>query len=125
MNVPSEFSALHVLVANLSMVNDPLAHCIGLLRAQSDEQRFVGLLLATKLVRTPSDLARVFDVALPFVRRLLLTPSGVSADQGDAVSGPSYRGLALSVLASFVSDPDVSTRPELASKLCLPAHTEA
>jgi hypothetical protein len=89
--------------------------CIGLLAASSDEKKFVGLLLATKLVKCPSDLARVFDVGLPFVHRLLATPHDAAAKDtsgdGSPVGG-SYRSLALSVLVGFASDPKIALSAE-------------
>ena len=59
----------------------------------TDEQKFVGLLLATKLMREEDDLLRIFNASLPFVRRMMMTPSSEAANP--------YRALALSVLASF------------------------
>ena len=92
------------------MPQQSLADCVALLRSSKDEQRFVGLLLATKLVRSPDDLRKVFDAGLPFVRRLLLTPGG--GDEADADGSSPYRALALSVLASFASDAELSARIE-------------
>ena len=89
--------------------------CVNLLRGKTDEQQFVGLLLATKLMREPADLTRIFEAGLPFVRRLLRTPPGAAASSV-GVDGASYRSLALSVLASFCADPHLAARPELADR---------
>jgi hypothetical protein len=87
-----------------------IEHCCGLLqRGKSDEERFVGLLLASKLVAEPADLRRVCDAALPFVLRLVNSPP-----PPDTVgSGNPYRGLALSVLAGFVTDAKLLSRSDL------------
>ena len=89
-----------------------LAQCVTLLRASTDEQRFVGLLLAAKLMRTPADLALVFEEGMTFVRRLLLTPPSTGAGGEAPAAGASFRGLALSVLASFCAEPALVVRPE-------------
>ena len=68
--------------------------CVALLRSSTDEQKFVGLLLATKTMRTSDDLALVFGAALPFVRRLLLAPSA-----GDAPTPASMLGAPETALA--------------------------
>jgi hypothetical protein len=50
--------------------------CLKLLRSNNDEQRFVGLFLATKIVEgdDPEAVRRVFDaVGFPFLNRLLRT----------------------------------------------------
>jgi len=87
-------------------------HCCGLLqKGKSDEERFVGLLLASKLVVAPADLRRVCDAALPFVRRLVNSPPPPDTEGG----GNPYRGLALSVLAGFVTDAELLARTDLLS----------
>ena len=88
-----------------------LDHCVSLLEAPSDEKRFVGLLLATRLVKGPADLTRVFDACTQFVRRLLLSPAPADA----AESGNPYRSLALTVLASFATEETLHARPEFIS----------
>ena len=90
-----------------------LAQCLALLKATTDEHRFVGLLLVTKLMHTPEDLQRVFEDGMPFVRRLLLTTADAGGGGVEVPSGTTYRGLALSVLASFCSDATLAARPEL------------
>ena len=79
-----------------------ISSCESLLQSGSDEQRFVGLLLATRLVQGPEDLTRVFDSGIQFVRRLLL--SAPPAQDGGEEPGNAYRSLALSVLASFAAE---------------------
>ena len=92
-----------------------IEQCEALLQATTDEQRFVGLLLATKLMRSADDLRRIFNVALPFVRRLLATTTPLPAgdDHAPSAGHKPFRGVALSVLASFCADPDLAARPEL------------
>ena len=51
-----------------------LDNVCALLNAATDEQNFVGLLLATKLTATPEALGRIFDAAIPLVQRLLFKP---------------------------------------------------
>ena len=85
-----------------------LDECVRLLNSSTDEQRFVGLLLATKQVKSQADLTMIFDAGMPFVHRLLLTPGGGNSEDSDACSP--YRALALSVLASFASSPELVAR---------------
>ena len=56
-----------------------VSDCVALLSAAKDEQRFVGLLLATKLMQTPEDLQRIFDAGLPLCRLLLDAKAGAGA----------------------------------------------
>lgn len=83
--------------------------CVALLRSQSDEQKFVGLLLATKLLKSPEDLLRLFGAAVPFLRRLLLTPSADTSAEDHGDRGNPYRAVALSVLATFAADPVIAS----------------
>ena len=96
------------VAAEAAPASASIAQCVALLRATGDEQKFVGLLLATKLMKTAEDATTVFDAAMPFVRRLLLAP------KNGEDAGP-YRGLALSVLASFGMDPDLAARSEFSA----------
>ena len=82
--------------------SEPLKKVLGLLKHDQDEQKFVGLLLATKLMKTSDDLTKVFKAAMPFTRRLLLSPNDTDTCL--------YRGLALSVLASFGSEPSLAAK---------------
>jgi len=102
-----------------SSPDDGLAHATGLLSSTSDEERFVGLLLAAKLVREPSHLERVFDAAIPFVRRLLHTAPSRAAAGAPAQPTHVYRAVALSLLAAFSVDAQLRVRSELIE--CLPA----
>lgn len=81
--------------------------CVALLGEPSDEKRFVGLLLATRLVKQPGDLSRIFDAGIQFVRRLLLSPA-----PAESLEGNPYQSLALAVLASFAMEPSIHSRPE-------------
>ena len=78
--------------------------------ASTDEERFVGLLLASKVAAEPAELRAVFDASSAFVRRLLRSPPPATADGGGG--GNPYRSLALSVLASFATDAPTAARPE-------------
>ncbi len=90
---------------------DPrLAHATSLLGAdRTDEERFVGLLLASQLMREPADLRAVFAAAMPFVLRLLNSAPPPAADGANL-----FRSVALSVLASFGSDEQLRADPALA-----------
>ena len=87
-----------------------LDHCCGLLeRGKSDEERFVGLLLASKIVAAPAGLRRVCDAALAFLARLVQSPPPPDPVGG----GNPYRALALSVLASFLTDDELRSRADV------------
>ena len=87
-----------------------LDHCCGLLeRGKSDEERFVGLLLASKIVAAPAGLRRVCDAALAFLARLVQSPPPPDTVGG----GNPYRALALSVLASFLTDDELRSRADV------------
>jgi len=62
--------------AALALPRPAMDDCLKLLRSNNDEQRFVGLFLATKIVEgdDPEAVRRVFDaVGFPFLNRLLRT----------------------------------------------------
>lgn len=80
-----------------------LDNVCALLNAATDEQNFVGLLLATKLTATPEALGRIFDAAIPLVQRLLFKPAS-------DIAASHCRKLALSVLASVGSDAALAAR---------------
>ena len=80
-----------------------LQQAVALLGAETDEKRFVGLLLVTKVAVAPAELRMVFESGYAFVRRLLSSPPPPEDLQAGA-TGNAYRTLALSVLASAVSE---------------------
>ena len=99
-----------------------LQQAVALLGAETDEKRFVGLLLVTKVAVAPAELRMVFEAGYAFVRRLLSSPPPPEDLQSGA-TGNAYRTLALSVLASFCTDPELSARVELLE--CLSAAAAA
>ena len=99
-----------------------LQQAVALLGAETDEKRFVGLLLVTKVAVAPAELRMVFESGYAFVRRLLSSPPPPEDLQSGA-TGNAYRTLALSVLASFCTDPELSARVELLE--CLSAAAAA
>ena len=101
-----------------------LQQVVSLLGAQTDEQRFVGLLLATKVAVAPAELRVVFESGYAFVRRLLSSPPP-REDAQAGVGGNAYRALALSVLASFCTDAELGARTELLECLSASAATLA
>lgn len=108
-----------------------LAQCLKLLRGQSDEHKFAGLVMVTKHVpaltasrdgRTGADsssssasggdggqLRQICSAVGPaFVHRLLRTPGDKSSGGGGDAGGPGglslYQQIALGVLAAFFRD---------------------
>jgi hypothetical protein len=94
-----------------------LEECLALLRGRSDEQRLVGLLLATKFVSS-GDLTAVeavFDaVGWAFIGRLFKTGGG---GEGGAL-GP-YATLALSLVSAFVRVPRLAAATEAIERVPL------
>lgn len=107
-----------------------LDECVRLLRSDTDEQRLVGLLLATKLVEggDAAAVGRVFDaVGFSFIDRLCQS-AGLGSGQGAAAAaggGPpavqqqAYTGLALSILGAFCRSPELAAAPEMVAKVPL------
>ncbi|KAG2493275.1 hypothetical protein HYH03_008412 [Edaphochlamys debaryana] len=101
--------------------------CLDLLRGPTDERRFVGLLLVTRLLPNGSDEAirRVMAALGPtFLRRLLLplrarAPGDQQAPlDGEAASqAATGSGLALALLASGCRLPETAAGPELREHL--------
>jgi hypothetical protein len=94
-----------------------LEECLALLRGRSDEQRLVGLLLATKFVSS-GDLTAVeavFDaVGWAFIGRLFKTGGGGE----DGALGP-YATLALSLVSAFVRVPRLAAATEAIERVPL------
>jgi hypothetical protein len=96
--------------------------CLKLLQGSNDEQRLVGLLLATKIVAGDDLQAvrKVFDaIGFPFLKRLLKTGTG-KAKKGAAAAGlqqekeqqRAYLNLALSIIAAFCRVPELAARDD-------------
>ncbi|KAL6068180.1 Neurochondrin [Balamuthia mandrillaris] len=84
-----------------------LGKCLSLLRAPSDEEKFVGLLLVTKFVQrpTPSVLHQIAEaIGFPFLHRLL------RSKQGEGTF--SYQDLALSILSTFAAEAELASHPQ-------------
>lgn len=104
--------AVHVEEPEAGSKAAQLQQAVALLGAETDEKRFVGLLLVTKVAVAPAELRMVFESGYAFVRRLLSSPPPPE-DLQTGATGNAYRTLALSVLASFCTDPELSARVEL------------
>jgi hypothetical protein len=101
--------------------------CVKLLQGSNDEQRLVGLLLATKIVAGDDLQAvrKVFDaIGFPFLKRLLKTGTG-KAKKGTAAAAAAaaglqqekeqqraYLNLALSIIAAFCRVPELAARDD-------------
>lgn len=107
-----------------------LEECLRLLRSNTDEQRLVGLLLATKFVEggDSSAVGQVFDaVGFSFIDRLLrsasLDPSqgalAAADDSPAAKQQHAYARLALSILSAFCRVPELAAAPEVVEKVPL------
>jgi hypothetical protein len=103
--------------------------CLKLLHGANDEQRLVGLLLATKIVKGDDlhAVRRVFDaIGFPFLNRLLRTgtgqakgPSGEAIGQNDKVQQQAYLHLALIIISAFCRLPELAAMDESISKVSI------
>lgn len=115
---------------NLNLI--PLIHamdeCLKLLQGTNDEQRLVGLLLATKIVKGNDlhDVRRVFDaIGFPFLNRLLRTGTGQARASGggeavgrnDKEQQRAYLHLALSIISAFCRLPEFAAMDETICKV--------
>ncbi|KAI5060185.1 hypothetical protein GOP47_0024605 [Adiantum capillus-veneris] len=92
-----------------------LENCLSFLKGNNDEQRLVGLLLATKYVQgdDTSSVVQIFDaVGIQFINRLL--NSGV---QGTAEQKEAYVQLSISVLSAFCRVPELAASDEITEKI--------
>lgn len=95
-------------------VPDSVKKCIAILKAsESDTEKFAALFMVTKLVKGEDCSTRskklLFEaIGFKFLKRLLLSPD-VPADCPPLV----YKSVALSILSSFCSDPELATHPEM------------
>uniref|UniRef100_UPI00358E3AB1 neurochondrin isoform X2 n=1 Tax=Myxine glutinosa TaxID=7769 RepID=UPI00358E3AB1 len=106
------------LAQGVQSVPPTLERCLKLLKEpKNDSEQFALLLLITKLVRAEDTdtqtRRRIFDaIGFTFLNRLLST----SCVQ-EGCSQEMYRGLALTLLACFCTDPDLSLHPQVTNKI--------
>ncbi|XP_043700807.1 neurochondrin [Telopea speciosissima] len=100
-----------------------LEDCLKLLKGERDEQRLVGLLMATKFCKGDdhASIIRVYDaVGVGFLDRLLKTGMGkgtISVKEGD--NRDAYLQLSVTILAAFCRVPDIASSKEMVSKVPL------
>ncbi|GBG82437.1 hypothetical protein CBR_g34813 [Chara braunii] len=128
-----EESMMHAETAedNLRKPAGSLHECLALLRGSSDEQRLVGLLLATKFVSGPDESAirAIFDaVGFEFINRLCKSGTGrrmegrVGAekkqDEEESLKQQeAFRHLALTLISAFCRLPDVASSVHIIRKV--------
>uniref|UniRef100_A0A8C8R9Z4 Neurochondrin n=1 Tax=Pelusios castaneus TaxID=367368 RepID=A0A8C8R9Z4_9SAUR len=104
--------------ASESMKNATLERCLGVLRdARNDSEQFAALLLVTRAVRAgdvdPRTRRRIFDaVGFTFPNRLLASkepPAGCPEHV--------FRGLGLTLLACFCTDPELAGHSQILNKI--------
>mmetsp|Transcript_36419 Transcript_36419/g.81053 ORF Transcript_36419/g.81053 Transcript_36419/m.81053 type:complete len:1243 (+) Transcript_36419:134-3862(+) len=102
------------------------SQCLELLKGPSDEKRFVGLLLATKLLPQGGDAAirQVLDALGPkFLSRLLLPITRQRQDLEPPADDEAYQqqvmssGLALAILSSACRLPELAAAPDMLDKV--------
>ncbi|XP_024533049.1 neurochondrin isoform X1 [Selaginella moellendorffii] len=97
-----------------------LDECLKLLRGSNDEQRLVGLLLATKFVSGGDAQAvhEVFDaIGFQFVDRLLRTGLGHFATHEKEMQQHDYLKLGISILAAFCRIPELASSSDVIDKV--------
>ncbi|XP_049933382.1 uncharacterized protein LOC116253108 isoform X4 [Nymphaea colorata] len=93
--------------------------CLKLLKGEKDEQKFAGLLLATRLCQGNDDASvrKIYDaVGFSFLNRLLRTGLGKG---GDTEEREDYLKLAVTVLATFCRLPEVASSTDMLSTVPL------
>ena len=99
-------------------ITESVKKCVSILRAaSSDTEKFAALFMVTKLIKssdcnTHSKKLILEAIGFKFLKRLLLCHD-VTADCPPSV----YRSVALSVLSSFCSDPDLATHPDILTNI--------
>lgn len=99
-------------------IPDSIKKCIAILKAAgSDTEKFAGLFMVTKLVKGPdcttqSKKLLLEAIGFKFLKRLL-TSNQVPDDCPPLV----YKSVAMSVLSSFCSEPELATHPEVLSNI--------
>lgn len=92
-----------------------LENCLKFLKGNSDEQRLVGLLLATKYVQgdDKSSILQIFNaIGVQFINRLLKSGLHGATEQEEA-----YVQLATSVLSAFCRVPELAALDDLIEKI--------
>lgn len=99
-------------------VPDSVKKCVAILKAAgSDTEKFAGLFMVTKLVKSSDCMVHCKKLILEaigfkFLKRLLLS-NDVPVDCPPMM----YKSVALSVLSSFCSEPELATHPEILSNI--------
>lgn len=100
------------------VIPESVKKCVLILKAaKSDTEKFAGLFMVTKLVKssecnTASKRLLLEAVGFNFLKRLLLSPD-VPADCPAMV----YKSVALTVISSFCSEPEIAIHPEILSNI--------
>lgn len=96
-----------------------LESCLKFLKGRSDEQRMVGLLLATKYVQgdDKDSILQVFNaMGVQFINRLLKSGVQVTTQRTKEQEEP-YIQLAMSVLSAFCRLPELASSDEIIDKI--------
>ncbi|KAK6621657.1 hypothetical protein RUM43_006833 [Polyplax serrata] len=102
----------------MSETPEPVKKCVAILRAAStDTEKFAALFMVTKLVKSaecsPKSKKMILEaIGFRFLKRLLLSPD-VDTDCPPVV----YKSVALSVLSSFCSEPELATHPDILTNI--------
>lgn len=102
----------------MAEIPESVKKCVAILRAAaSDTEKFAALFMVTKLVKnsectTQSKKMILEAIGFKFLKRLLLS-SDVATDCHPMV----YKSVALSVLSSFCSEPDLATHPDILTNI--------
>ncbi|WOL19402.1 hypothetical protein Cni_G28200 [Canna indica] len=109
----------------MELTSPSVDDCLNLLRGQRDEQKLVGLLLASKFCRgdNPDSILKVYDaVGAQFLHRLLLTGMGKGASEVKSrEEQESFLRLSITLLAALCRVPEISSSEEMVSKVPLVA----
>lgn len=99
-------------------IPDSVKKCVAILKAaNSDTEKFAGLFMVTKLVKSAdcnqqSKKLILEAIGFKFLKRLLLS-SDVPADCPPMI----YKSVAISVISAFCSEPELATHPEILSNI--------
>ncbi|GLG92671.1 Neurochondrin homolog [Gryllus bimaculatus] len=99
-------------------IPESVKKCVAILKAAgSDTEKFAGLFMVTKLVKAPDCTTQCKKLLLEaigfkFLKRLL-TSTEVPDDCPPLV----YKSVAMSVLSSFCSEPELATHPEILANI--------
>ncbi|KAJ3698977.1 hypothetical protein LUZ61_002682 [Rhynchospora tenuis] len=93
-----------------------LDDCLKLLRAERDEQKLAGLLLATKFCQgeDTDSIVKVYQaVGSRFLRRLLMTGMGKTGNEKGSEDKEVYLRLSVTILAAFSRVPEIASSVEM------------